>query len=53
MLRADVQTILEMNNGERAPMLLSLFYDPQEDRWWVTSCCFSSSPFLGEVGHAR
>ena len=53
VLRADVQAVLEMNNGERAPMLLSLLYDPRGGRWWVTSSCFSSSPFLGEVGQAR
>ena len=53
VLRADVQVILELRNGERAPMVMTLFYDPREKRWWVNSCCFTSSPFVAVVGQAR
>lgn len=53
VLRADVQVILEMNNGERAPMVMTLFYEPREARWWAKSTCFTSSPFVSVVGQAR
>lgn len=53
VLRADVQAILELRNGERAPMVMSLFYEPRERRWWVSSCCFTSSPFIATVGQTR
>jgi len=53
VLRAGVQCVLELDNGERAPVIVSLFYEPREGRWWVSSCCFSSSPYIGSVGQAR
>ena len=53
VLRADVQVIVELNNGERAPILLSLFHEPEQGRWWVSSACFSSSPYIAVVGQVR
>lgn len=53
ILRADVQTVLEMKNGERAPMVMTLNYEPEAGRWWVNTCCFTSSPFVAIVGQTR
>ena len=56
VLRADVQAVLEMRNGERTPLVMTLFYEPREGgagKWWAGSCCFTSSPFAAVVGRVR
>lgn len=53
ILRLELQIVLELRNGERAPMMIQAFYDPQTKHWGFDATCMTSTPFEAQVLSTR